>query len=353
MAVAAAARAGEVPAYLPLNGGESGVTDLVLVYQGATYRADGTPEQLAPFVTAVDPRRGRESWLFDGFLIIEFEDGAGHAYSTGGRGAPARQSEWIWLLDRNFEAGKGIAGLDTAVARAASRIGVPRRARKVYLTLPTPLSATDGWGTIDGRPIDFRSADDRVAACGWYVDEALRRWRARAPAHLTLAGFYWVSEDDTDGRAILPRVAEAVHARGLRLLWIPHWNAHGAAGWKGLGFDAAWQQPNHFFRPEVPAARLEQACAFARKHALGLEMEFDGRVIANAATFGPRFDAYLDSFERFKVARGSSIAYYQGSGALAEMAASKDPATRARYERLVRFVLDRQRRAANLSGRSR
>ena len=50
-------------------------TDLVLCYGGSHHR---TPyrwdkERFTPFVTYVD-EEGREHWLFDGFIFLEFQD---------------------------------------------------------------------------------------------------------------------------------------------------------------------------------------------------------------------------------------------------------------------------------------
>ncbi len=59
--------------------------DTVLIYQGAANRLPWTPEQFAPYVSYRDPRDGREKWLVDGFLFIEYYD-QGHAFSQG----------WTW-----------------------------------------------------------------------------------------------------------------------------------------------------------------------------------------------------------------------------------------------------------------
>src|SRR5262245_52480847 len=66
----------EEEGYLPLyRDRKPSITDLVLIYQGAVQRLPWTPEQLAPYVSARDPRSNQEKWLFDGFLFIEYWDG--------------------------------------------------------------------------------------------------------------------------------------------------------------------------------------------------------------------------------------------------------------------------------------
>jgi hypothetical protein len=334
-------------AYLPLRApAPPGLTDLVAIYQGGTQRPAWAPGQFVPYVTFRDPSSGRESWLFDGFLFIEFQDGRGHNFMPGLEGAPATQAEWSWLLDRNFEEGRGIPALDAACAEAERRLGAPKRKRRVVITLPTPIPVPGGWGTLDGRAVDLTRPEDRVAACLWHVDSAIARFKALAPSHLELAGFYWVDESGRDASPVIPEVARGIHERGTTLVWIPYWGRVPAGErWKDLGFDAAWQQPNYFFHPELPAARLDDACAFARAHGMGVMLELDGRVYSTPAVFGPRLDATFDAFSRMKVGKAASIAYYEGGGAFAALAASTDPEAHARYLRLARFVRDRQKKA--------
>jgi len=279
--------------YLPLRSEAKGhIADLALIYQGGEKLLAWTTDELTPYVTWKDPDSGKEEWLFDGFLFIEFRDGRGREYAAGYTRNPARQTEWRWLLERNFSRTNAIGALDQLVAEASARIGAPPVARKVVLTLPEPIHGQTNWGSPGGRALDFNLAADRVAACEWHIDQALSLWREANPRHLELAGFYWVAEQATKARDILPQIAKAVHHRGLRFYWIPYWKATGAAQWRELGFDYAWQQPNHFFHPgKVPDTRLGEATAFARQHGLGLEFEADQRAISDAKAFRPRFHA--------------------------------------------------------------
>jgi len=57
-----------------------------------------------------------------------------------------------------------------------------------------PVENYTNWGELDGRKLDFSVPADRVAACEWHIDQALKRWQALAPKHLVLAGFYFVPE---------------------------------------------------------------------------------------------------------------------------------------------------------------
>jgi len=330
--------------YPPLTGTGNGPADLVLIYQGALDRLAWTSEELQSYVTYRDVRSGRERWLFDGFLFLEFRDGRGARYIGQIEGRSATRADWTWLADRLFARGVAIDALDKAIQATSSRIGWPARQRQVFLGLPEPVIHQKDWGDLDGRSLDFDLPEDRLAATMWYVQEALRRWRARAPAHLQLQGFYWVAEDASDSRSILPRVAELVHREGGELIWIPYWRSPQAASWRALGFDRAYLQPNHFFRPAIPDSRLDEACAAARASGMGLEVEFDGRALSDEA-YRPRMGVYLARFGAAGALAAAPLAWYEGGGAILRMATTSEPSTRRLYDDLARVVMARQSRA--------
>lgn len=339
--------------YVPIGSQQAaGIADLVLIYQGGMHRLDWTVDQLAPYVSRTDPASGKAEWLFDGFLFIEFRDDRGHEFAHGYKQKPARKEEWQWLLDRNFERDHAIDALDQAITRVAQQHGTPVRRRQVVLTLPDPIDGQKDWGDLEGRELDFTNADDRVAACAWHVQTALARWKAMAPKNLDLAGFYWVAESAHQTAKILTRISEDIHRHGKLFFWIPYWQSAGGADWRRLGFDVAYQQPNHFFNLKIPDSRLDAACKFARTHGMGLEFECDGRAMKSPVDFRPRLGAYLDAFERQGVRTSAVMAYYEGGGALMQMAQDKDPDVRALYERVARWVAGRQRQADAVAQRA-
>lgn len=323
-------------------------TDTVLIYQGGSGRLPWTPNDFKPYVSGRDVRDGREKWLFDGFLFIEYRD-RGRTFSAaegGGKWAPADKAEWQYLLDRNFESGHGVPALEICCAEAEARLGAPRRSRQVILTLPEPVENFTNWGELDGRKLDFSRPADRVAACAWHIGQALERWRALAPKHLKLAGFYFVPESiSAANAAMLPQVAQQIHARGLDFFWIPYWHAHEAPDWRALGFDLASQQPNYFFHPQVPESQLQAACDFGRTNGMGMEMEFDDRLISQPGVFGQRFEAYLKAFADRGVKAGGSISYYEGGGTILHLVQSRERFARQAYDQIAQWVADRQARA--------
>ncbi len=325
------------------------ITDLALIYQGGAQRPQWTRERFAPYVSYRDPTTGKEEWLFDGFLFIEFADGRGRAFEPGLKIEPAQKTHWEALMEKNFAADDGVPNLEMTCRETAGRIGQPLRRRQVILTLPVPIPGQTNWGEVNGVALDFRKPGDRLAALSWYTAALLKKWDALAPRQLDLAGFYWVHESAPRTNDFLQSVAKVVHKRGKQFFWIPYWHSDGVRGkqgdWRLFGFDAAWQQPNHFFHPEVPDTRLDEACAFAKEHGMGLEMEFDARMLDKPKDFERRFDVYLDAFTRHGVKDGSSIAYYEGGVALFRLATSDEVGMRAHYDRLARFILDRQKLA--------
>ncbi len=330
--------------YFPLwRDGKTNAIDMALIYQGGVHRPQWATNRFAPYVTFRDTQAGKEEWLFDTFLFIEFKDGKGHAYAADSGKNPAGKSEWQFLLDRNFAANDGIPMLEKTCEAARSRIGSPLRKRKVAITLPEPVFAKTNWGELNGRALDFNKADDQISACEWFMDTAEEKWRELAPRNLDLAGFYWLDETAPTNAEFIQAVARRVHARGKQFYWIPFWQpSHWKGQWQSYGFDIAWQQPNHFFHPELPDSRLRDACYFADSHGMGLEMEFDPRMISQPNIFMPRFEAYFKAFDQFGVSQNASMAWYEGGVAIYELATSENPELRARYNSIGKFVLRRQ-----------
>jgi hypothetical protein len=148
-------------------------------------------------------------------------------------------------------------------------------------------------------------------------------------AHLELRAVYWLDEavwQDSAGGSDGPRPAiRAAHDRGLQVLWIPYYGAGGAARWRELGFDAAWQQPNYFFDASLPRTRLDSAVQRADAAQMGLELELDKRIVSDSAS-RRRLDESVLALRR---ARVRSLAVYDGAGALYELFRSTQPELRA------------------------
>ena len=332
------------PAFIPMGCEQTGgIVDLALIYQGGTHRIDWTKEQFEPYLTWTNPDTQKEEWLFDGFLFIEFKSNTGHMYAKGYGAKPSTKEDQIWFLNRIFEKGKAVYALDEALGEAIARLGQPPIPRRVVLTLPEPIIGTENWGELDGKEINFDRIDDRIAAVKWFTDQLMEQWDKAGFKNLQLAGFYWVAEEmGNSDQTIMKAIGEDIRSRGKRFYWIPWWNSPGSKVWQELGFDVAYQQPNYFFKLEVPDDRVQIACDFGKRHGMGMEMEWDLRILTDTENFARRMTGYLDGFEEADVWKTAALAHYMSGHGMIALSQAKTPEIRALYERLCRFLAQRQ-----------
>nr|WP_262903860.1 DUF4855 domain-containing protein [Sphingobacterium bovistauri] len=314
------------------------VSDLVLLYQGGTHRLDYTEEELTPYISLM--YQGKRNWLYDGFLFIEFKDNRGSMYAEGYGGKPAGKNEWMWLLARNFEKGKGVSALNNALGKLYKRKEIPKRDRKVVLTLPEPIKDFENWGLADSKKLNFKNNADRIAACKWYIDYVLAVWKKQNFNNVTLDGFYWVAETQKNSDNILFEIGNYIRSKGLKFYWIPYMYALGAETWKEAGFDIAYQQPNYFFKLDRPKTLFAKAIDNSNRYQMGLEMEFDDKI--TDPEYRKRFYDYIEAFQNAKSWDTKPIAYYEGGGAWLRMFKSTDPEVRKAYDDLVEIIIKRQ-----------
>ena len=325
----------------PASYKQTDIQDLALIYQGGVHRLDWTADQFLPYVVH-QYADGHKNWLFDGFLFLEFKDGKGYGYGSRYDKKDARKIEWLWLLDRIFEDGKALSALNQCIQSQISLIGKPGFKHQVVIGLPEALPNQKDWGEINGRPMDFAKQEDQITATRWYIDELMKRFKKAGFKNLDMAGFYWVSEDTETCKDLTVPLSAYIHSLKKKFYWIPYWNAKGFDQWKELGFDVAYQQPNHFFRADIPDERLDEACKSARDHNMGLELEFDEQALADANnSFYNRLVAYIDHFEKQGVFEQSAIAYYSGYAAVLDMYKSKNPKDKQVMDRLASLIAKR------------
>jgi hypothetical protein len=316
------------------------ISDLVLLYHGGTHRLDYTEEELAPYISISN--EGKRSWLYDGFLFIEFKDNKGSMYAEGYGGKPAGKNEWMWLISRNLEEGKGVSALNSALGKLYKRKELSKRDRKVVLTLPEPIKDFENWGLADAKKLNFRNNTDRVTASKWYIDYALDEWKKKNFENVTLDGFYWVAETQKNSDNILVEIGNYIRSKGLKFYWIPYMYAQGAEKWKEAGFDVAYQQPNYFFQLDRPKTLFDRAIANSEQYKMGLEMEFDDNILD--PQFRARYYDYIDAFQNAKAWDILPIAYYEGGGTWLKMFRSNDPVLRKAYHDLATIIINRQLR---------
>lgn len=314
------------------------VQDLALIYQGGSHRLDWTVDEFRPYVVH-EFADGTKDWLFDGFLFLEFKNGSGRHYTVGYEKLNARKGEWAWLLDRIFEEGKSLSALDACITEEIAELGKPGFKHQIVLGLPEAILDQKDWGELDGRTLDFSKEEDQLAATRWYIDELMKRFKAAKYKNLELSGFYWVAETNNYCGQLTVPISEYIHSLGKLFYWIPYWQSKGAEDWKALGFDVAYQQPNHFFNHSIPDSRLDDACAFAREHGMAMEFEFDEKATADRENSShARMKAYIDHFEKNDVFNSSALAYYCGNRGVLTLHESKNPADHALMDRLARLI---------------
>lgn len=320
------------------------IKDLALIYQGGVNRLDWTQEQFLPYVVH-QFADGHKDWLFDGFLFLDFSDGKGRNYAYGYNKENARKEEWVWLLNRLFEKGKGLSALDNCIQREKKELGNPRFLHSVVIGLPIALPKQTDWGTLDGKALNFNNQTDQIRAMKWYVKQLIKKFRKANYENIKLVGFYWIDEDIATCKDLSMYISKYVHSYNKQMYWIPYWKAKGYEQWKQLGFDIAYQQPNHFFTATIPDSRLDEACQSALLNNMGMEFEFDERALfTHKDSFYYRMKAYIDVFEKYNVFKNSAIAYYSGSKAILEMYKSKDPNDIEIMDRLANLIVKRRNR---------
>lgn len=345
-------------------------TDMVLCYGGSHHR---TPyrwdkERFGPFVSYVDTE-GQEHWLFDSFLCLEFQDssrpdGQNYAYSVGslrGMGISAGKKQWGELIDYWFDSKDGLTALDHTIGEVAKRIGGPTAKRKVLMVMPDPIifrkyddttEATDYWGNLNGKKLDFANGEDRVAAYKWYVDEVRKRFDKQDYKYIELAGFYPISEEIVtpgDGychelkrsEEIIPQIAAYLHSVNESLCWIPYNRAAGYTKWNKMGVDYAYMQPNHYWddKGDRPLPRF---FSDIKANNLAMEFEFEDTMLEGnekADIYKKRFREYLTGAKKYGVYGTKPLSYYQGTNALYDLWKSDNPKDQAIYHEFCEFVI--------------
>ena len=319
------------------------IRDLALIYQGGRQRIPWTQEQIRPYVVHKFAN-GREDWLFDGFLFLEFADMPECNLAPGYRGKrDARKEDWQRYLDSMFEKGKALDALNSCIETEKATLGNPGFKHKVVITLPTPLPHQKDWGEVNGKKLDFDKVEDAKLACQWYLDQLTDRFAKAGFNNLELTGIYWVDEDMWHLDGFTKHISPYIHKLGLQFVWIPYFKAKGFERWKELGFDIVYHQPNHFFNKNIPDARLDEACSLARQHGMGMEFECDENALSQKeGNTASRMTAYMDAFWRHNVFTDAAIAYYTGSHLLLDFVENPSPENQALMDRLATIIVDRR-----------
>lgn len=318
------------------------VKNLVLIYYGGiqrdTFKWD--TQKLMHYI-AYTNKSGETNYLFDSFLFLEFKDGRGYQYAPGYDHLNARKSEWKWLINRYLGKRGILDSLNLAIKKVRAKTQTKFFKRNIIIGIPTPINNQKDWGTLQNKKLDFTNNSDREKAIEWYIDAIQKLFKQKKYRNFVLNGFYWIDEDNRSSLSILPKTAQYIHHKKLKFYWIPYWSAAGAKNWKELGFDMAWQQPNYYFQPKVDQERLEAACSFAKKNQMGVEVEFDNRIMSkNNEDYRNRLINYLRVIRKNKLSpKYMSVAFYQGNDGFYQLITSKDMKDQELVKLLIHFLI--------------
>lgn len=313
--------------------------DMVLIYAGSPRRPHWNAEMFAPYVSMQNGTK--KQWLFDGFLFLEFKNDEGRCFASYYEKQGARKIEWKKLIDDYFTPRQIVCALNDQVGEVRKNIPGKFSRRKIVLCLPEPIPNQKDWGKIDDKTLDFTSQTDRLAACKWYVDYAIKKFKQAKLNNLELSGFYWIAEEATNSRGISIMLGNYIRSKKLKFNWIPYFCSDGYKEWEKLGFDIAYYQPNYFFKENVPIKRLDIACQAAKENGMCMEMEFDERALSTGK-FAYRMRDYINAFDKYGIFQNLPIAYYQGTLAFYKLFYSKQKADNDLYMELAQRIATRQ-----------
>lgn len=303
----------------------------LLVYAGSTSR---TRYEKSDFELLLGRGTGCARPLFTGVVFLSLQwrqSGRWFAswLSAKLRGPGATGEDWQAYRDSLIAPSGVFQRLNDALRAAYPGSRVDVAVMVPYLGPSTPEL------TIDGRRYVVSDSLGRRSLYEGWLRELSNETRKSAFSALRFVGGYWLNEGLLPGdSAVIRSAVEAARADSLRLLWIPSYHARGASDWRKFGFTDVWYQPNFFFDSSVPSSRLDSAADFASQHAMGLELEFDRRLL-NSPNFAERLAPYLRAVKEHPP---RSIAVYDGAGALLDLLSSRESAARATAKGLIEVL---------------
>ncbi len=323
-------------------------TRWMLAYPGGPRRPAYSVSDFVHLLAYVDPAGRPADWLSTGVIFLELRAPSGRLFTTWvPDGEPSTGADWEQYLDTLFVPGGILSRLDSAVGVVGAEVGPPPDLPfPVVVMIPFPEPAVDTL-RYAGGVYRLREESARAEVAVAFVTDVIRRFQRADHAALGLHGFYWLKESirDADG-VLVRRIAEHVHSEGYQFFWIPFFTAWGVDRWREWGFDAAWLQPNYFFNVALDRSRLDSAVVRARRLEMGLEIEFNGRLL-NDSAYADRLDPYLDALRAAPDLRRASVATYEGGGALLRLSRSRNPQHRAIYCRFVSLLTHSDGRATH------
>lgn len=340
----AAQTANDLGYLLPSQQTTAGVHNMLLVYSG-DYGAQGiwTTKQFLPMVAYTSPDGQIDGKMFDSFLFLPY----GSLLKTA--------SLWQGYLNNLFASGQQLSALNQTVAQLAPKLqsmGIQEPSVNVVLTIPYPNSSITNFGALPGitNSLSFSAAQvgkytadaNRKAAIEWYVQALLARWSQAHFTHLHLAGLYWDSESVNYTAPLeldlIHQGVQLAHNAGLKMFWIPSFEAPGLILWQDLGFDDVMVQSNYIETPTLPVSRVTETANEAYRDGLGIEVELSQNTLTSQSQRNRYFDQLVA--DNVAGAEGDVLhSFYDGSQVLTQAAYSSDPSIRDMYVQTYDFLI--------------
>ncbi|MBO4860445.1 MAG: DUF4855 domain-containing protein [Clostridia bacterium] len=324
-----------------------GVHNVLLSYNccvpekvGANHAGLTDEEQYLPYVAYIKDGKIADT-LFDAYLFLPYSN---YTYSKLYKCAEG----WRYYIDNVFAEGYNLDALDKTAARVGEALGMPDYKVTVFFSvLHTNVGYgehPESFGDLDGDGVeeDMKTFEDRRKAIKWCIDEQIARYKAASPRHCELKAFYWFEEainySDKYETDLLSFARDYLHSLGLKLFWIPYFQACGFQDWKENGFDIACMQPNYAFNKAVPTERLYENAAVTKQLGMCVEMEIGGFDAYHVEKFRNYMDCgaetgYMDSVKM----------YYQGGmpGEFYRAYKCEDPGLHALYDELYLYCKEK------------
>jgi len=306
--------------------------NVILFYDDYPTRGDPnfqiTREIATPLVAHLDKTGMPTGWMFDSFIFFSI-----YLYSDR-KPTHAYIDAWISFL---FD-GNQISNLDSTVAECKASLNEPDYQVNVLLAVPAELKS-DNYHLNETYTVDENDILNNL-------NTLLNRWNALNPRNLRLTGFYWgFTENPTEvvgyGTTI-PKIADFIHSKGLKLMLIPFLKTYSFDFIHGLGFDLSTMQPNYawFANPSLDMfAKVNSA--ISSHYADGAEFEIPVPPLESTTCCGGNWSinqqTYLDQAYSFGWNRNTVNSYYHGS-TISFMGRASDPRIRQGYDKIYQFI---------------
>lgn len=335
----------EAAGYLiPSQATTAGVHNMLLVYSGANGAAGTwTPADFTPMVAYTTLSGQVSGRMFDSFLFLPY----GSSLTT--------VNGWESYMNNLFAPGEQLSALNQTVATLEpqlQQLGISEPTVNVVLSIPYPNDSITNFGALPGtsNSLTFSASQvgtntayaDRSAAIEWYVQALLARFAQAGFTHLKLVGLYWDSESIVYTAPLeanlIQTAVQLTHEAGLKLFWIPTFDASGLLNWKQFGFDDVTVQSNFIETPSLPISRVTEAASTAYQNGLGMEVEASEDVLTSQS----QRDRYYNQLvaDHLAGAEGNVLhTFYDASQVLTQAAQSTDPNIRNLYVETYDFLI--------------